>query len=153
MVGCVEVDDDGDAARLRGAADRRDKFGKAVVDQHGVGVFHKSRRIGRQRAGELAAAPGGNGFFAERIEQDQRHRGGAAGNAHHAAAIDALGVRSAKMRSLIASPTSAERAGKLHARAEPRDGDRGIGGAAAAGDDELGRMRLWRPALEMSSRA
>ena len=52
-------------------------------------------------------------FSPQRVEQDQRHRGGAAGNAHHAAAVDALGGKIGDDAVADRVVGAAERAGKL----------------------------------------
>ena len=116
----VEIDHDRNLARLRGAAHRRDEFGKAVVDQHRVGVRDQSGGIGRQHLAEIDAAARGDGLLAGRIEQNERHRGGAAVHTRHPAAVDALLGEVGENAVAHMIVRAAERAGEGHACAQPR---------------------------------
>ncbi len=133
----IEIDHDRDLARLRRLAHRRDEFGKPVVHQHGIDIRYQLAGVGRPRMAELHPAAGGDGLLARGVEQDERHRGGAAGNAHGAAVVDTLAgeIGDDAVAHLVVA--AAERAGEGRASAQARDGDRGVGRTAATGDDEF----------------
>ena len=133
------------AARLRGAADRRDEIRESGCRPapHRIAATSARRRpAARPRRGPDVAARG-DGLLAGRIDQDQRHRGGAARYAHARRCNRCLRGRDRRqMRSLTSSSWPPSGPAKGHAPAQPRDRDRGVGGAAAAGDDEIRCLHL-----------
>ena len=100
----IEIDDDRNFARLRRPAHRGDEFGKAVVDQHGVGIRNERVRIAgstwpspRPRRVAMVFSPVG-------IDQDQRHRGAwRRRRARRRCSRRPRRARSARMRALTAS--------------------------------------------------
>ena len=138
----VEIEHARDAARRGRLADRDDEIRIAVVEHNDVGRRHRLRRICRRDVAQALVAAGGDHLFAGRVDQDQRHRGGRAGNAHGVAAIDLLAPQALDDTTSEFVVVVAERAGEADRAAKPGRCNGGIAGLAAAGDQEFRRLHL-----------
>ena len=122
---------------MRRAAHRRDEFGKPVIHQHGVDIRHQFGGVGRQHIAEFAPrrvamvfSPSASSKISDTEAVPPSTR-----TAPLQSMPSAVKFANDAVADLVVG--AAERSGEGHAPAQPRDGDRGIGGAAAAGDDEF----------------
>jgi hypothetical protein len=148
----IGIDHDRHAGPAGGATDRRHETGEAIVHQHRVDAGEEAVGVCRHCGVEAMVAIGRDGAVAARIDEDRRNRGAGTRNAHASAAVDTLSREAvdqpvadrvtdrAADRVFARRPAERPREGDL--AAEARDGDRGIGGAAAANGDELARFHL-----------
>jgi hypothetical protein len=131
--------------RSRAAAQiGRTNSGKAVVGEHRVGGRHQPRRIGGHDRRQQVVAVRDDHPLAACIDEDRRQRGRYAGDALASPAVDALAPESGEhaVAERILAGRAAERARQRRLPAEPRDGDGGIGGAAAVDDEVVARRRF-----------
>ena len=140
----VGVEHHGDAALARRRADRPHEIRKPVVGEQGIGGGDEAGGVGGRGGGDAGIAIGDDHAIAAGIDEDRRQRGRHAGNALAAAAVDLLARERGQHAIAVAvlAGRAAERAGERRPPAEPRNGDRRIGGAAAVDDEESLGLRL-----------
>jgi hypothetical protein len=146
-IGCsgalFDVEHHGKPAAAGRGADRRCELGIVVVRKHAIDVDDQPVGIGNACVVQCLVTVVRDGSAAVRIHQNGRH-GRNPSVYPHAGAGDALGLKTRHdtIADRIVSIAFPERSRKAGGAAEPRDGDRRIGGPAADDGDEVERPDL-----------